>query len=55
VNVQEYALAGGASFGAQIGSAPGDDGKPPDAKAIVGSYANKTGMYALCATSTFST
>jgi phage tail sheath protein FI len=47
VNVQEYALAGGATFGAQIGSTPGDDGKPPDAKAIVGSYANKTGIYAL--------
>jgi phage tail sheath protein FI len=47
VNVQEYALAGGAAFGAQIGSTPGKDGDPPDADTLVGKYGEKTGIYAL--------
>jgi phage tail sheath protein FI len=47
VNVQEYALSGGAAFGAQTGSTPGNDGNPPDANTLVGKYGNKTGIYAL--------
>ena len=47
VNVQAYALAGGATFGAQTGSTPGDDGDPPDATTLIGDYGQKTGIYAL--------
>lgn len=46
-NVQEYALSGGAAFGAQSGSTPGNDGNPPDANALIGNFGNKTGIYAL--------
>lgn len=46
-NVQEYALSGGAAFGAQTGSTPGNDGNPPDANALIGNFGTKTGIYAL--------
>src|SRR5262249_6897253 len=46
-NVQQYSLGGGATFGAQTGASAGADGAPPDANAIIGNDAAKTGIYAL--------
>lgn len=47
-NIQEYSLGAGASpSSAQVGGAAGDDGTPPDATAIIGSFNAKTGLYAL--------
>jgi phage tail sheath protein FI len=46
-NVQQYSLGVGATFGAQTGAAPGADGTPPDANAIIGNDAAKTGIYTL--------
>jgi phage tail sheath protein FI len=48
VNVQQYSLGTGISFGAQTGSSAGGDGTPPtNASSIIGNYAAKTGLYAL--------
>lgn len=46
-NVQQYTLGVGATFGAQIGAAPGANGSPPNAATLIGSYSAKTGLYAL--------
>jgi Bacteriophage tail sheath protein len=47
VNVQQYSLGTGATFGAQSGAIVGADGTPPDGNTIIGSRAAKTGLYAL--------
>ena len=46
-NVQEYALGAGAEFGAQTATNLGADGSPPFAAQLLGSFANKEGIYAL--------
>ncbi len=46
-NGQEYTLGVGATFGAQTGAVSGADGTPPNAATLIGSYAAKTGLYAL--------
>ncbi|MEI2579950.1 phage tail sheath family protein [Scytonema sp. PRP1] len=46
-NVQQYSLGSG-STGAQTGASPGVDGTPPsNAATLIGSYDEKTGIYAL--------
>lgn len=47
VNVQQYALGGGANFSAQSGAIPGADGTPPGGAQIIGDPLKKTGMQAL--------
>lgn len=47
VNVQQYALGGGANFSAQSGAIPGADGTPPGGTQIIGDPLKKTGMQAL--------
>jgi uncharacterized protein len=46
-NVQQYSLGVGPAFGAQTGAVGGANGSPPNASTLMGSYTNKTGMYAL--------
>jgi phage tail sheath protein FI len=45
-NVQLYSLGTG-SVGNQQNATPGDDGSIPDAAALIGSFDDKTGLYAL--------
>ncbi len=45
-NVQQYSLGNGAA-GNQEGAVPGDDGLLPDADALIGTFDDKTGIYAL--------
>ena len=52
-NVQQYTLGVGATFGAQISAVGGANGTPPNATTLIGSYANKTGLYALRDTDLF--
>src|SRR5262249_17828258 len=47
VNVQQYGLGTGATFGAQTGAAAGADGTPPDAAVLIGNPSAKTGLHAL--------
>jgi uncharacterized protein len=47
VNVQQYALGGGANFSAQSGAIPGADGTPPGGTQIIGDPLKKDGMQAL--------
>jgi uncharacterized protein len=47
VNVQQYSLGTGVTFGAQSGAIAGADGTPPDGNTIIGSRGAKTGIYAL--------
>jgi phage tail sheath protein FI len=46
-NVQQYSLGTGADFGAQSGATSGADGSPPNGNDIIGSFEDKTGIYAL--------
>jgi hypothetical protein len=46
-NVQRYSVGVGATAGRQAGALAGMDGKPPTADQLIGSEANKTGLYAL--------
>jgi hypothetical protein len=45
-NVQQYSLGSGGS-GNQQDAVPGDDGLVPDADALIGTFDDKTGIYAL--------
>lgn len=47
LNVQQYSLGSGASVGAQTGAGLGSDGAPPTGSEYLGSYNDKTGIYAL--------
>lgn len=47
LNVQQYRLGTGITFGAQTGAIKGSDGGLPTATEILGSQDNKTGIYAL--------
>lgn len=47
LNVQRYNLGSGATVGAQTAVSLGSDGGPPGALDYLGSYADKTGIYAL--------
>jgi phage tail sheath protein FI len=48
-NVQTYALGAGAAIAgtAQGAAAPGNNGTPPDAQALIGDFGLKTGVFAL--------
>jgi phage tail sheath protein FI len=46
-NIQQYSLGVGPNFGAQTGAKSGANGTPPEAGDLIGSYNDKTGMYAL--------
>jgi phage tail sheath protein FI len=46
-NVQQYSLGTGADFGAQSGATSGADGSPPNGNDLIGSFEDKTGIYAL--------
>lgn len=47
VNIQQYRLGTGATFGAQSNAEAGFDGTPPGGSDIIGSFESKTGIYAL--------
>lgn len=46
-NLQQYNVGTGVTFGAQSGAAAGNDGTPPGGTEVIGSYDDKTGIYAL--------
>jgi uncharacterized protein len=47
INLQQYSLGTGPTFGAQENADLGSDGDPPGGVDLVGSYDKKTGIYAL--------
>ncbi|HPB04433.1 MAG TPA: phage tail sheath subtilisin-like domain-containing protein, partial [Bacteroidaceae bacterium] len=47
VNIQQYRLGTGATFGAQSDAGAGFDGTPPGGSDIIGFFESKTGIYAL--------